>query len=257
MQSRFHQDALRRLAVRYEVDAAAERALRTRASALGITLPPSFVEWYSMRGGIALLGKHSNCDDPIEIERLGLPTRWRWQAKHDLVREGLLLFMVENQAVSIWAVKLHDGDDPPVVVARDPELEWRPCAPSFSTFIACQVWDHVEVFAEADSNGRRSLLQAQASPLRAQDLGFLRENFTEEPSTHGWPGNNQYRFQRGDSRILIWDSDDQADWFITASTEEHLAEVARELWRCGDLSSSLWSNDEGGTAVLKILRGQD
>jgi len=255
MSSRFHQEALERLSVQYAADPAALRALNERAAELDIRLPAAFVEWYGMRDGVALLRSNSNCDDPIEIHRLGEQVPWRWPEKHDWVREGLLLFMVENQAVCVWAVRLDAGDDPPVVVARDPDLEWRPCAASFSTFIGCQVWDHVEIWAEAEPGGRGLLLQAQDVPLRTDDLRFVRDHFEEKPATHGWPGENQYRFQRGDARLLIWDGEDQADWYITDKTEVGLASVTRELWDCGGLRTSLWSNEDRGERVLRKLRG--
>jgi hypothetical protein len=66
---------------------------------LGITLPASFFEWYGMRDGLALLRGNSNDDEPIDIGSLGAPIQWRWPQKRDLVQEGLLPFMVENQGV--------------------------------------------------------------------------------------------------------------------------------------------------------------
>jgi len=251
--SLFHQQSLARLGVEHVVDEAAMRALNARAGALDITLPASFVEWYGMRDGLQLLRLNSNADDPIGIERLGEPFEWRWDRKIDWLQEGLLLFMFENQAVCVWALRLDAGDDPPVVVARDPDLEWRPCAERFSTFVSCQVWDHTEIWDQA---GARILLQAQAVPLKDADLAFLREHLGEAPTTHGWPGDNQYRFERGDHRVLVWDGEDQADWWITATNEASLSEVAAKLWQCSDLRTSLWSNDDRGDAVLERLRSE-
>jgi hypothetical protein len=113
--------------------------------------------------------QNSNCDDPVEITRLGEPCKWRWDETRDLIREGLLLFMVENQAVSVWAVRLDAGDDPPVVVARDPDLKWRACAERFSTFIESQVWDHTEIFVRrADGYScRRRTFPSKASTSRS------------------------------------------------------------------------------------------
>jgi hypothetical protein len=254
MSSRFHQEALQRLAIPHLPDVTRAAALTQRAAALGVKLPASFVEWYAMRDGIELLARNSNTDDPVAIEELGESLEWRWDVTHDLVQEeGLLLFMVENQAVCIWALRLDAGDDPPVVVARDPDLEWRACAERFSTFIGCQVWDHHEVLSE---DARRILLAAQASALEEKDLAFLRSRFSENPTTHGWPGDNQYRFERGDARVLIWDSEDQADWWVSATTEASLASLARELWGCAGLSGFLYSNDLRGQRVLQSLRSE-
>jgi hypothetical protein len=193
------------------------RALAARASRLGITLPASFVEWYGMRGGIELLKRNSNSDDPLAIERLGDRFEWRWPTAPDCVAEGRLIFMFENQAVSVWALGLNGGDDPPVFVARDPDLEWRTCAETFSGFVGCQVWDHTEIFDPAEPPAR-ILLQAQDTPLRSEDLAFLRRGFGARATTHGWPGDHQHRFERADVRILIWDGEDQADWWVTATT---------------------------------------
>jgi hypothetical protein len=199
-----------------------------------------------------LLKRNSNCDDPLPIERLGDRFEWRWETAPDCVAEGRLIFMFENQAVSVWAVGL-SGEDPPVFVARDPDLEWRVCAETFSTFVECQVWDHTEIFDPNDPPAR-ILLQAQDLPLRGNDLRFLQRAFGARATTHGWPGDNQYRFERGDARILIWDSEGQADWWITATTPEGLASLIGELGNCGGLRTSLWSNDERGTEALETLR---
>lgn len=92
-------------------------------------------------GGIDLLQRNSNCDAPIDIEKLGSPVESQWNDITDGAAEGHLVFMVGNQAVCIWAVQLDGSDAPSVVVARDSDLEWRPCVETFSTFIACQVWN--------------------------------------------------------------------------------------------------------------------
>ncbi len=236
----------------HEVDPDALRSLEARAAELGIKIPASFVEWCCMRGAIDLLGRITYDADAIPLERLGERFEWRWEEDEDIdwVRKNLLLFMFENQAVCVWAIRLDADDDPPVVVAVDPNLAWVQCAERFSTFVACQVWDSTEVF------GERIQLQAQAVELNDTDLALLRERFGEVPTTHGWPGRNQYRFQRGDHRVLIWDSAGQADWHIAASSEDALAELAAELWQCGDLHESLWSHDARGDAVLRRLRSQ-
>ena len=255
MTPRFHQEALRRLGVEYAPDPAAMRALAARAESLGITLPASFVEWYGMRGGIELLKRNSNCDNPLPIERLGDRFEWRWDEAPDCVAEGRLIFMFENQGVSVWALGLSGEDDPPVFVARDPDLEWRICAETFSTFVGCQVWDHTEIFDPADPPAR-VLVQAQDVALRGDDLAFLQRSFGARATTHGWPGDNQYRFERGDARILIWDGEDQADWWITAFSSGSLAAIVAELWSCGGLRTSLWSNDERGAEVLRTTKAR-
>jgi hypothetical protein len=252
---RFHGEALERLKVDYAPDPAALRALDTRAKGLGISLPASFVEWYGMRGGVELLRENSNCDEPLPIERLGDRFEWRWETAPESVAEGRLIFMFENQAVSVWALGLNGEDDPPVYVARDPDLEWRPCAETFSSFVASQVWDHTEIF-DRNTPLDRILVQAQDVPLCGDDLAFLERRFEARTPTHGWPGDHQYRFERGEARLLIWDSEDQADWWITAATSGGLAALVDELWNCGGLRTSLWSNDARGAEVLETVRAR-
>ncbi|WP_394842043.1 hypothetical protein LZC95_33820 [Pendulispora brunnea] len=224
-------------------------ALRMREEELRISLPASFVEWYGMQGGIELLQRNSNCDNPVFIERLGAPLEWPRDAPTDCVAGGHLVFMVENQGVCIWAVQLGRLDDPPVFVARDPDWEWRPCAETFSAFMECQVWDHAEIFADA-----RILIQAQDAPLQSDDLAFLRRNFTERTATRGWPGDIQYRFEHGETRLLLWDGEDQADWWICMQTGENLTEIVEKLWNCGDLRTSLWSNDPHAEDAIQKVR---
>jgi hypothetical protein len=255
MLSAFHAPALERLRLDYSPEPAAMRALMKRGGELGISIPASFVEWFGMRDGVALLRRCSNGDHPLALDRLGEPCEWRWDEPHDLVRNGLLHFMVENQAVSIWAIRLDAGDDPPVLVARDPELEWRACADRFSTFIGCQVWDHLEVLGDAtgDSAGIL-LLQAQDEELRDADLALLRQRFDQRPTTHGWPGDHQYRFELDEGHVLLWDGEGQADWFVAARSEAGLARVVRKVWGCGRLRETFYTNDDGALNVLKSLR---
>jgi hypothetical protein len=93
-------------------------------------------------------------------------------------------------------------------------------------------------------------------PLKRRTLAFLRGRFSENTSSHGWPGDNQYRFERGDARLLIWDSESQADWWVSATTETSLASLVRELWGCAALPRSLYSNDPRGESVLQSIRSE-
>jgi len=250
MPSRFHNAALALLGVDYAVDPYATLALEARARTFGITFPASFIEWCGMRDGLTLLQDTSHCDEPVPIAKLGNPMQWRWAEDRDLLRDDLLVFMVENQGVCVWAVRLNAGDDPPVVVARDPDLAWRSCAEHFSTFIDCQAWAHLHFSPHSDG----LLVAAQDVPLRPADLAHLRGRYAERATTHGWPGDNQYRFEGNDARVLIWDAEDQADWWISSPTEDGLARTLSVLWECGDLRGSLWTNDDRAERVLESLR---
>lgn len=254
METRYHRESLSRLHVEYAIDPVAMLAMQARAVALGITFPASFIEWYGMRDGVALLKRNSNSDEPVPISKLGAPILWRWSEERDLRRDGLLPFMFENQGVCIWALRVDRGDDPPVVVARDPDFSWRPCAERFSAFICCQTWDHTKIWTEPATTGHRLLLQAQDAPLQATDLEQLRGSFRERPSTRGWPSENQYRFEGDDGDLLIWDGEEQADWWIAADNEEQLDRLVGKIWAFSGLGKSLWSNDKEGQRVLAQRR---
>jgi hypothetical protein len=142
----FHRKTLARLGIQHMSDPKAKRMLEARAANLGISLPKAFLEWYGMHRGIDLLREHSNQDWPVDIERLGTQFGLEWIHERDWLREGKLVLMVENQTVCGWALQLDGSDDPPVVVAVDHDLEWRPCADSLSMYIGCQVWDHTEIW---------------------------------------------------------------------------------------------------------------
>ncbi len=278
----FHTQTLARLGIAGEPDPLAMAALELRAEALGIRFPASFVAWFGMHNGMELLRKHSNCDAPVALEDLGAPISWAWGKKRDWLHESNhLVFMCENQDVCAWALALDGSDDPPVVVSADPDGEasvrpnevrgtdeaklkapWLPCAPSFSTFVACQVWDHTAIWVEPTFNETDPiLLQAQATPLTERDLAFLRERFDEGPTTSGWPGT-QYRFSRAGGppstgaggRLLLTATPDQTDWWFTADDEATLTALAQELWDCADLRTSAWSNDPRGEELLERLR---
>ena len=67
----FHTEALNLLKIQHVLDSTAVEALRARENQLGVSFPPSFVEWFGMRDGLELLKCHSNSDEPIPIEKLG------------------------------------------------------------------------------------------------------------------------------------------------------------------------------------------
>ncbi|HTL36186.1 MAG TPA: hypothetical protein VL326_23805 [Kofleriaceae bacterium] len=206
-----------------------------------------------MENAIELLRKHSNCDDPIAITELGTSNaRQSCRGKVPVEQtEQVMEFMVENQGVCVWGIRLDAGDDPPVVVAVDPDFQWRPQADAFSTFINCQAWDHAKVFGGILLGAQ--VLSVGPKQLR-EDIELLRREFRERPSTYGWPGRQAFRFERGEDRVLIWEAVHQADWWISSETEDGLAAVTHELWACSDLSSSLYGLEERGERVLEMLR---
>jgi hypothetical protein len=136
-----------------------------------------------------------------------------------------------------------------VEVDTAPKDEWLPCADNFSTFIYCQIWDW-------GHHQSRTEVAAQEEALDPVDLSFLSTVFRQRPSTYGWPGNTNYRFEAEDAGILIWDAGDRgADWFVRARAQSQLRSVLERIWHCGNLAQTLYDLDPEAEQVLKKLRG--
>lgn len=225
-------------------DTIAEREKQLRR-----VLPASVREWYSLDRSIDLLREYSNCDSPIDLDQLGAPAEdWYGSGPRDFLKDDLLWIMTENQGVCNWAVQLDGTDDPPVMVEVDsaPNENWCKLASSFSEFIYCQIWDHPQDVAQCG---------AQESDLAATDLELLQRHFKSGPTTSAWPGSINRRFTSADGRILIWFAEDHgADWFLYANSAEQMERLIRSVWKCGNLASTLYGNDEAAERALARVR---
>ena len=183
--------------------------------------------------------------DRIVVDRPGDPNRRfpDWPTP-------VLLISIENQGVCAWGVPLSDPD-PPVLVGGDlaagVDDTTVAYARSVEDYVAARRWDHACL-------NRMPLIQAQAAELDARSLAMLRERYDEQPSTKGWPGAVQYRFERGGVRILLWSSRDQCDWWISSARPDQLPEAVEQLMSLSDLRTSLWSSDGSGEALLDQIR---
>jgi hypothetical protein len=204
-------------------------------------------EWYSLEGAGDLLKRYSNDDPPLEISDFGVPRKdTHGGGPHDLLARNLIPFRYENQAVCVWAFRVGAGDDPPVYVDFDSQFrEWTECTSTFSGHLYAWMWDYALVLT------KDLLIQAQNQPVTEDAIGFLSQNFDRGSETYGWPGHTQYRFSRQDKRILIWASDRQADWWLTADREESLRELIEQVRECDQVAQSMWSNSERGASLLK------
>jgi hypothetical protein len=253
---------------------AAVRLLEERERECGLTFPASVREWY-LFGGFGL-GPKVGCgptgDTMVPVRGLGRAFS-DWFPEHDdpakpqrlddFVRAGLLVVMLENQGVCTWAVKLDGSNDPAVVVEVDSrrsaaspsEVRWESCAGSFSTFMYCRAWDQGCCFTDM-----QVMAFAQDKALAPGDLELLQSHFSEGPRTHGHPGATNYRFFTGNSAILIWDGEDnegrggQADWWLTAPSDEALLDLLYRVWHCGSLRETLYANDPRSQGVLDRLK---
>lgn len=232
------------------VSPSAAKALAEVEERIWRGLPASVREWYEQEDACQLLLDYSNGDPPLEIERFGEALRdTHGGGPHDLLARGLLPFRFENQGVCVWAVHLNGSDDPPVVIDYDTQFKiWKPCAASFSEHVYTWVWDWSLVLQ------RDLLIQAQHDPLSPEAMSFLKMHFAAGPVTAGWPADNQYRFSRGDQRILISASDGWANWHLAADSDDSLAELAAAVGACDDVTKAFWSHSEAGELVLKRLR---
>jgi hypothetical protein len=233
---RFHQATCELLGMPPVVDLPTRATIAERERRLGVKLPASVAEWYSLPGAVNVLVGATD-DHAMRIEELGEPFDGWGKGPRDLLEEGLLVIRTENQGVCNWAVRLDDGVDPRVLIEVDskPDLViWRLHAASFSDYVLTLAWDRLAF-------GLPFGLAAQDSPLERHDLALLERGFEQQDRTWGWPGHTNYRFERGEGRVIVWDGEGQADWWLFAPTAEALAGLASTLWSCGGLASSLYA----------------
>lgn len=243
---RFHAKTLKLLNVAPVISAIAISRLDDVETRIGRRLPSSVREWYSLPDACKLLRQYSNDDWPLEVAEFGVPRNdTLGGGPHDLLARGMIVFRYENQGVCVWAFGLDGSDDPPVYVDFDSQFKtWTKCAPTFSEHLYAWMWDYATVLT------KDLLIQAQNRPLSETALGFLKENLEVGPETYGWPGRTQYRFSSGDQRILIWASEDQADWWLTADDEDSLGQLSQNVWQCDEVGQQFWSNSERAAPLL-------
>jgi hypothetical protein len=243
---RFHGQTLNLLNVAPGISDSAVSDLDAVEARIGRKLPASVRDWYSLHGACELLRQYSNDDWPLEVREFGLPRKdTHGGGPHDLLARDLVVFRYENQGVCAWAFGLDDTDDPPAYVDFDSQFKtWTKCAPTFSEHLYAWMWDYSKVLT------KDLLIQAQNKALSETALAFLRGNFDVGPETYGWPGHTQYRFLNKDQRILVWASDNQADWWITADADESLQALIERVRHCDQVGQSMWSNSERAESLL-------
>lgn len=177
-------------------------------TALNVSFPKSVREWYVDVDGRKVLAKYGN-DDPALA-----PSDFQLEIVDG---KRLVIILIENQGVCWWGFDLDGGEDPPVYVNLDPPPDdLFQYSKSFSEFTFVRVFDH-EGFWDED---RCSMEIYQ--PLSDDDLRTLRGQFKEEPQSLGWPGTVVYRFRNDLGRITICQSDEQADWILSAASSDEL-----------------------------------
>ena len=215
-------------------------------------LPTTFRELWSLENGPDFLARYSNADQPISPSGLGEPSE-RWPG-YDAIADDVLPFMVENQGICAWGVRLDsDDDDPSVVVEVDSGTppNWRECADRFSDWLACQVED-------------TSLLEsywfnARGEPLDDVVLVQLHERFSAGTQTSCWPGSWNYRFQNEHVRLLLWNSEGQCDWWIAPRSADTAMAALDEIDAIAAIGRSLNAPKDEHREVLRdwLERGRD
>lgn len=246
----FHVNTLSLLGVSPAISQSAVAELDEAEGRIGRKLPASVREWYSLEGSCSLLRRYSNDDRPLEVREFGLPRNDTFgRGPHDLLARDLVAFRYENQAVCVWAFALDGSPDPPAYVDVDTQFKtWTKCASTFSEHLYAWMWDYVLVLT------KDPLIQAQNKPLSKAALEFLKRNFDLGPETYGWPGHTQHRFSRRDQRILIWASEDQADWWVTSEEEDSLKNLIATVSHCDEVGQSFWSHSKLGESILSSRR---
>ena len=123
-------------------------------------------------------------------------------------------------------------------------------ASTLSDFLTAIAWD-VAVLSPPPGV---PVIHAQAAELDLATLGWLRNRFDEGIKTRGWPCQANYRFRRRDQAIELWSCTSQCDWTIVAGSADSLEDLARDVLDLSDLTSSLWSNEPIGEALLERVR---
>ena len=236
----FHSATFRLLEIEPHDSVTALAELEDVERRLGFRLPASVRAWYCHEEAIDIFARHSNQDRPIPPREF---------AVKEYGTQRLLPFKYENQGVCVWAFALDGSDDPPVYVDVDSNgVQWNMQAPTFSAYVFSCVWDYALVLDQP------ALVQAQYEPLSRESLEQLRNRYTEQPPTFGWPGSTQFRFVGKDHAILIWSAEDQADWFVGSRDSKSLESALRAVWELDNVGQSFYDCDEIGKMVLDRIR---
>jgi hypothetical protein len=160
----------------------------------------------------------------------------------------VLVLSDENQGVCSWGVPL-GRDSCEVLVggglldAGDATVRY---AASVADFIAARRWDR-------QCLRRDPVLQAQAPELDETSLARLEGLLSPGPSTAGWPGSSQYRFEGGGVRVMLWVREGQCDWWVSAASEAQLTAFTARLIDLPGLRGYLWAASDAGERALRRL----
>ncbi|MFK4227547.1 hypothetical protein [Streptomyces sp. NPDC019890] len=186
MNLQYHQRALALAGEPYIVSASAVAALDELEARGNIDLlPASLREWYSLDSAVRILQRHSD-DIPYAVADLGRSHGPYGEsvgdddAPHPIDEQNLLPFMIENQGVCYWAVRLDGSPDPEVLITYEDFESWFPCSASFSEFAYSWVWDRPGGYSPREESRHAS---SQGQRLAPTDLTVLAHLFEPRPET--------------------------------------------------------------------------
>lgn len=243
---RWHEEAFRIAGRAANPSPASESAVQALELRVGRHLPAALRALLATDAWPDFLREFSNSDEPLPVPEMGTEkVRWR---KYDATGASLLPFMRENQGVCTWAVPLNLGDDPPVLVevdSGDPPT-WQTAAPTFSMWLRCQVEDHIVL--------ERAMFAAQAERLRDSARTVLSDRFTVGSTTSGWPAREILRLHNDLGDILLWNGDDQCDWWIAPRDLAHAEEILNTLPISDEMPGRMYELKPEAKPVLDAWR---
>jgi hypothetical protein len=209
-------------------------------------LPATFREFYALENGPSLLDYYSNSDRPLRLAELAEPSK-RWHG-YDPLGENILPFMIENQGVGAWGIRLDGGDDPQVVVEVDCSVPpvWQKCADRFTDWLESQV-ENFRLFENC-------WFRADGPELTDETLRLLRQHFEEGIQTYAWPGKTNYRFFNDRSNILLWSQDGMCSWWIAPMSTEHVAAALDEIAQITGIETDLCGIEDQHEDMLSAWR---
>jgi len=225
---------------------AAERGLLAVERRVARTLPAAFREFYSLENGPSLLEQYSNSDRPLRLAELGeRPERWRG---YDPLDEDILPFMIENQHLGAWGIRLNGGDDPQVVVEMNSTVPpvWQRCADRFTDWLESQM-ENFRLFENCWFN-------ADGPELTEESLCLLRQYFGEGIRTYAWPGKTNYRFFNDRSNILLWNQDGMCSWWIAPKSAADVTAALDEIAKVGGIEKDLCGVEDRFEEMLRAWR---
>ncbi len=246
MELQYHGDAIRLLGIHAEVDPKSVALIQSTETRLGVRLPDSVREWYSLMDSVGTLEQWSGPGMAILLGRFSESPQAAIVRPHE-VAHSLLPVLLENQGVCRWAVALDGTPDPPVYVevqdSRDPG--WALHAEEFSSFLLALFWD----FREGKFH-----YSAQETSLSDTDFCRLEKSLALGPPTYRWPARQNWRFRRSDAYLSLWHSEgEQTDWMIHGTSEPPLLELLRMVIDMGELRRTLYACDAGDERLLALI----